>query len=90
MTKLTWWMKNAERGSSAATSGGERTSISSLSDINKMCRSGDRAGLNGLIQVRICQGWFGWVRLVRASQGGEDLWLGWVGLGWVGVGGWVG
>ena len=85
-----------------------------ISDIYKMCRSGDRVGLSGLIQVRVGQGWFrlelvkvgscwsgwcrsGWVGLVRASQGGEDLWLGWVGwvccwvvgLGWVVGWGWI-
>ena len=60
-----------------------------ISDIYKMCRSGDRVGLNGLIQVRVGQGRSGWVGLVRASQGGEDLWLGWVGLGWVVGWGWI-
>ena len=45
-------------------------------------------GWSGLVRVVKV---FGWVELVRASQGGEDLWLGWVGwvccwvvgLGWV-------
>ena len=42
-----------------------------ISDIYKMCRSGDRVGLSGLIQSR----------LVHAGQGGVGL----VGLGWSGL-----
>ena len=60
-----------------------------ISDLYKMCRSGDRVGLSGLTQVRVGQGWFILVKVLYVwlgwvGQGGEDLWL-----GWVGVGGWV-
>ena len=45
------------------------------------CRSGVGVG------VGVGVGWrrSGWVGLVRASQGGEDLWFGWG--GWLGGGG---
>ena len=35
-----------------------------ISDIYKMCRSVDRVGLSGLIQVRVGQVWFVLVRVV--------------------------
>ena len=59
---------------------GPQFHLCQITDIYKMGRSRDRVGLSGLIKVRVGQGWFMLVRVVKV--------FGWVGLGGC-VGGWL-